>query len=310
VLKERLVYPNVININMVDHNKQSDYLLSHLPIPTGLVRIDDIKARNLPAKDYGILGGRVDPYCKISLGADRRITQVIKDESHPTWSGAIWFPVRNPIGQRIKFKLMDRDRTSKDDKIGEVELEIGTILDEQKRLRYPLVTSKYGRNAEFLFRGSWFGTRPASGDHGLGPAVLSVFIHTVNINKITEDCLQIKFESGDVEICSMSYVLEEETLVVEKGFMIPMESSVNEVLMSIENQRKETLIQHSFARSTYSTQSAVKTISLDNKRKIAVVLCGVINYVTENIQETEFSQQQQPTTSQQRLSYLRLETTL
>ena len=43
----------------------------------------------------------------------QKIIKLFRDESHPTWSGAIWFPVRNPIGQRIKFKLMDRDRTSK-----------------------------------------------------------------------------------------------------------------------------------------------------------------------------------------------------
>ena len=41
------------------------------------------------------------------------IYKCYRDESNPSWAGCLWFPVRSPVGQTLKIKIMDRDRTSK-----------------------------------------------------------------------------------------------------------------------------------------------------------------------------------------------------
>ena len=53
-----------------------------------------------------------------------------------------------------------------------------------------------------------------------------------------------------------------------KLIIIAKDVDVSEVVMSVVNERRETLMQHSFNRTAYSCQPAIKKIKMQNNVRL------------------------------------------
>ncbi|XP_006843797.2 GTPase activating protein 1 [Amborella trichopoda] len=91
---------------------------------TGLLRVQVIRGVNLAVRD--LLSS--DPYVILSMGKQRLKTRVIKRNTNPTWNENLTLVVSNPI-MPIKFRVYDKDTFSRDDKMGDAELDIQPFME-------------------------------------------------------------------------------------------------------------------------------------------------------------------------------------
>ena len=88
------------------------------------------KATNLPAKD---LSGTSDPFVKVLLLPDKKNkleTRVKRKNLNPSWNEAFTFegfPYQKLIQRTLYLQVLDYDRFSRNDAIGEVELNLADI---------------------------------------------------------------------------------------------------------------------------------------------------------------------------------------
>ncbi|KAI3798933.1 hypothetical protein L1987_34218 [Smallanthus sonchifolius] len=94
----------------------------------GLLSIHVQKGVNLAHMD--ILGS--DPYVVFRLGNQELKTLVVKNNNNPVWDEVLTLPIFEPLP--IKMEVYDKDRFSRDDEMGDAELDIKPFL-EALRLR-------------------------------------------------------------------------------------------------------------------------------------------------------------------------------
>lgn len=88
--------------------------------------------------------GKMDPYCKIKLGWHRGKTAVARSEgTNPTWADAIALP-RKHNETFAKIKIKDKDRTSLNDRIGEVKINLDEIVSRGKVSQWYPVQDRKG----------------------------------------------------------------------------------------------------------------------------------------------------------------------
>ncbi|KAF5769571.1 putative C2 domain-containing protein [Helianthus annuus] len=95
----------------------------------GLLSIRVQKGVNLAATDH-IRGG--DPYVVFRLGNQTLKTGVVKNTLNPVWDEVLTLPIFEPI--TIKMEVYDKDRFSRDDEMGDADLDIKPLI-EVLRLR-------------------------------------------------------------------------------------------------------------------------------------------------------------------------------
>jgi len=92
----------------------------------GLVVLDIIEASHLARKD---LFGKSDPYVEVTFGTSRWRTPTLKRNLNPVWNQVIRRKVhRSEAGYNVDFKVMDWDRVSASDLIGEAALDLTPVL--------------------------------------------------------------------------------------------------------------------------------------------------------------------------------------
>ncbi|KAL8193736.1 hypothetical protein R6Q57_026428 [Mikania cordata] len=94
----------------------------------GLLRINVQRGVNLAQTD--IRGG--DPYVVFRLGNQKLKTKVVKNNNNPVWDEVLTLPIFEP--HPIKMEVYDKDRFSRDDPMGDAELDIKPLV-EALRLR-------------------------------------------------------------------------------------------------------------------------------------------------------------------------------
>jgi len=100
--------------------------------PKTKLRVNVIKAEGLG--DYDIFGS-VDPYVEVEYDGKKRKTKKIKDNKNPVWNDILEFDGAKIAQGPIVIRLMDWDRLSADDFIGDHTLgadlpsEYNRILD-------------------------------------------------------------------------------------------------------------------------------------------------------------------------------------
>ncbi|KAI3794173.1 hypothetical protein L1987_36801 [Smallanthus sonchifolius] len=94
----------------------------------GLLSIHVQKGVNLAPMD--ILGS--DPYVVFRLGNQELKTVVVKNNNNPVWDEVLTLPIFEPLP--IKMEVYDKDTFSRDDEMGDAELDIKPFL-EALRLR-------------------------------------------------------------------------------------------------------------------------------------------------------------------------------
>jgi len=127
--------------NSIEH-LGSIYLSVHYDFEKTRLVLKIIKATELAAKDFG---GTSDPYVKIKLLPDknRHLTTKVRHRNlNPIWNETFLFegyPYDKVRARTLHLEVLDKDRLSADDPIGEVYLPLSeTHLGHPEELCYPL----------------------------------------------------------------------------------------------------------------------------------------------------------------------------
>ncbi|XP_057970656.1 protein C2-DOMAIN ABA-RELATED 2-like [Malania oleifera] len=93
----------------------------------GLLRVHVHRGVNLAIRDMR----SSDPYVVIKMGKQKLKTRVVKKNLNPLWNDDLTLSITEPI-LPVKLAVYDKDTFSRDDKMGDVELDIGPILEAVK----------------------------------------------------------------------------------------------------------------------------------------------------------------------------------
>eukprot|EP00484_Ammonia_sp_Unknown_P005035 CAMPEP_0197072930 /NCGR_PEP_ID=MMETSP1384-20130603/210344_1 /TAXON_ID=29189 /ORGANISM="Ammonia sp." /LENGTH=533 /DNA_ID=CAMNT_0042511753 /DNA_START=39 /DNA_END=1637 /DNA_ORIENTATION=+ len=115
----------------------------------GMLSVNVIKASNVDNLDESDgAGGASDPYCELVLKGNYKAetTQIIWDNANPEWNEKFQLFVDNAKDDVLKITLYDHDRFKWDEKVGQVQIPIITILGANGYVKkeYPVVGSKTG----------------------------------------------------------------------------------------------------------------------------------------------------------------------
>lgn len=152
VIASFVVLPNRIAIPLASGVDASDL---QYPIPEGVLRVKVVEAKNLIAKDFGLVKkGKSDPYAIIRVGAQSFRTKVVENDLNPEWNETFEAFVDNSEGQELEAVIYDEDTSSKDSKIGALDTDIASTVETGYRdLWLPLEGVKQGR---VHFQMVWF----------------------------------------------------------------------------------------------------------------------------------------------------------
>jgi len=90
------------------------------------VELEVISGNDLPSRD---IGGKSDPFVKLTVGDEERQTKVIKKSLNPEWNTKFNFKFfENP--KSIKFEVLDKDLTS-NDKVGSAEFDLTEMFQSK-----------------------------------------------------------------------------------------------------------------------------------------------------------------------------------
>jgi hypothetical protein len=89
----------------------------------GLLKIHIQRGVNLAVRDMR----SSDPYVIVKMGKEKLKTRVVKRNLNPEWNELLTLPISDP-NITIKLFVYDRDTFTFDDKMGDAEFEIGTLL--------------------------------------------------------------------------------------------------------------------------------------------------------------------------------------
>ena len=144
VIASFVVLPNRIAIPLAAGVDASDL---QYPIPEGVLRVKVVEAKNLIAKDIGLVKkGKSDPYAVIRVGAQSFRTKVIENDLNPEWNETFEAFVDNCEGQQVEAQIYDEDTSSKDSKIGALDTDIASTVETGSRdIWLPLEGVKQGR---------------------------------------------------------------------------------------------------------------------------------------------------------------------
>ncbi|XP_030452043.1 protein C2-DOMAIN ABA-RELATED 4-like [Syzygium oleosum] len=90
----------------------------------GLLKIHVHKGVNLAIRDVR----SSDPYVVIRMGKDKLKTRVIKRNLNPEWNEELILSIADP-SLSIHLMVYDKDKFSRDDKMGDAEIPIVPVLD-------------------------------------------------------------------------------------------------------------------------------------------------------------------------------------
>merc|ERR1712137_932625 len=99
------------------------------PLPMSTLCVTVVRAKNLVAADKG---GTSDPYVKLRLGSTTQKTHVVKKCLNPTWNESFRFTIDNPTAHKLRVEVFDKDRWTRDDPIGNLEIPLN-LLERGKK---------------------------------------------------------------------------------------------------------------------------------------------------------------------------------
>lgn len=93
----------------------------------GLMKVNIIRGTNLAVRD--VLTS--DPYVVLTLGHQTVKTRVVRRSLNPVWNESLMLSIPDPIPP-LKLKVLDKDRFSADDEMGEAEIDIQALVSLAK----------------------------------------------------------------------------------------------------------------------------------------------------------------------------------
>eukprot|EP00966_Prymnesium_polylepis_P268254 6197201-Prymnesium_polylepis.1 len=109
----------------------------------GMLVVRRLRASGLKAADKD---GSSDPYVIVQLGGAKRRTLAFRNSLDPHWDDVFEFEgllLRDVVGGRLQLKVFDTDAVGKDDKLGEVSVEL-TPLQTLDRCDFSRLLSTQG----------------------------------------------------------------------------------------------------------------------------------------------------------------------
>lgn len=97
-----------------------------------LLKVKVIKGTNLAVRDWN----NSDPYVRVQLGTQSVKTRVIKKSLNPVWDEELTLYIPKKVGP-LKLKLYDYDTFSRDDKMGDAEVDLQPLVSAALNLRCP-----------------------------------------------------------------------------------------------------------------------------------------------------------------------------
>ena len=94
-----------------------------------LLKVRVIKGTNLPAKD--IMSS--DPYVVVRIGTQKVRSRTVKRNLNPVWDDELTLGVPNDT-PKLKVELLDKDRFSKDELLGDAEVDLQPLLAVARKL--------------------------------------------------------------------------------------------------------------------------------------------------------------------------------
>eukprot|EP00252_Welwitschia_mirabilis_P016541 TRINITY_DN36478_c0_g1_i1.p1 TRINITY_DN36478_c0_g1~~TRINITY_DN36478_c0_g1_i1.p1 ORF type:complete len:166 (-),score=28.78 TRINITY_DN36478_c0_g1_i1:171-668(-) len=98
----------------------------------GLLKVKVIKGTNLAIRDFN----SSDPYVVVKLGTQSVKTRVISNNLNPVWDEelTLYIPVKPAP---LKLRIYDKDTFSRDDKMGDAEVDLQPLTTSAQTLKRP-----------------------------------------------------------------------------------------------------------------------------------------------------------------------------
>jgi hypothetical protein len=110
-----------------------------------------VQARNLIAMDDG---GTSDPFVEVTLDGDqKKKTKALKKTLNPAFDEQFWFELgkEEGLGQKLQFKLYDKDLMSGNDQMGQViDVPINKLSEDHASLKWHRILNKPGKDVGTL----------------------------------------------------------------------------------------------------------------------------------------------------------------
>jgi len=106
--------------------------------------------------------GTTDPYCVVTIeGCESQQTAKKDGTINPEWEEEFTFQVEEPLSKTVKFTIYDEDTWSRDDKIGECEVDLAELVmnGESKDYEMGVDFALFGliKQATLAFKLEWEG---------------------------------------------------------------------------------------------------------------------------------------------------------
>ncbi|XP_069861399.1 extended synaptotagmin-3 [Dipodomys merriami] len=124
LLAAHLVLPNRVTVPV---KRGLDVSGLRFPLPRGVLRVHLLEAAGLAQKDNFLgLGGKSDPYARVSVGLQHFRSRTVYRNLSPVWNEVFEFLVYEVPGQDLEVDLYDED-TDADDFLGSLQICVGRV---------------------------------------------------------------------------------------------------------------------------------------------------------------------------------------
>jgi len=130
-----------------DWAEDVDILLIKRPCSEGILWLTLVKADDLPAMDFTMVGPpSSDPYAVLKCGAVRFQTSTHYKNLAPRFNKRFGLPIANSAQQQICVEIHDEDQMKEDDFIGSWEEDVSTIINEWRPKTKTVLLSDHTAN--------------------------------------------------------------------------------------------------------------------------------------------------------------------
>ena len=173
IIKKGFVWPNRLSLYLpldsINNMEDKSYVLAQ---PSGVLSVEIVRGRDLVKKD---LRGTSDPYVVASIGSSVHnfVDKYVSSDVNPEWGYECLFPIEEPSGHKLVLKVYDYDAGSEDDFMGEVSLEVESLMEDQEQW----VTLQNVKHGDILIRSRWLPSSAAPVSLTSTRAIVTLFVH-------------------------------------------------------------------------------------------------------------------------------------
>ena len=211
-----------------------------LPQPSGVLSLEIVKGKNLVKKD---ISGASDPYVMVSIGCHQISfkDRFVSRDVNPQWNYQCNFALEEPYGHILNLKVMDFDNNFEDDFMGEVDVEVETLVDEEETEHW--VTLEDVKHGEVLLRSQWNQVLSEPVTLSTPRCIVSFYIHSAE--NITTDIKNLPYTRCEVQLrnakknvwVSKTCESNNNPKFKEGSYLISNDIATDSINLTVEDQR-------------------------------------------------------------------------